>query len=53
MGTSQTVQWLRPHAAEAVGTGRVAGWGTRIPRAAPPSAAPQKQKINKTEKSLS
>ena len=35
IGTSQTLQWLRPHATKPVGT----GWGTKILHVVPPNAA--------------
>ena len=38
------VQWLRPHASNAGGTGSIRGWGTKIPHAMRPKNKERKKK---------
>ena len=45
VGSSLVVQWLRPHAFNAGGTGVIFGWGTKIPRLAVQPKNKTKQKI--------
>ena len=50
-GTSLVVQWLRPHASNARGTGSIPGWGTKIPHAAGYDQGKKKKKLkNKNPK---